>query len=142
MPYAHDAVYVFEYADADRARRIEASVGREVGEIDDERSRATLDREGSTVEVRVERTLALRATGPNPVRQATQLAFTVKRSGPATMILYNVLGQRVKRLYDREAAPGTRYSVDVRADDLSSGTYFARLQTTTGTRTQRIVVVK
>jgi hypothetical protein len=94
------------------------------------------------VEVRAERTLALRATGPNPVRQATQLAFTVKQSGPATMILYNVLGQRVKRLYDREAAPGTRYSVDVRADDLSSGTYFARLQTRTGTRTQRIVVVK
>jgi hypothetical protein len=94
------------------------------------------------VEVRAERTLALRATGPNPVRQATQLAFTVKQSGPATIILYNVLGQRVKRLYDRKATPGSRYSVDVRADDLSSGTYFARLQAATGTRTQRIVVVR
>lgn len=95
-----------------------------------------------SVEVRVERTLALRATGPNPVRRATQLAFTVKRGGPATMTLYNVLGQRVKRLYDRKATPGNRYSIEVRADDLSSGTYFARLQTATGTRTQRIVVVR
>jgi hypothetical protein len=95
-----------------------------------------------SVEVRVERALALRATGPNPVRQATQLAFTVKRGGPATMTLYNVLGQRVKRLYDRKATPGNRYSIEVRADDLSSGTYFARLQTATGTRTQRIVVVR
>jgi hypothetical protein len=95
-----------------------------------------------SVEVRVERTLALRAAGPNPVRQATQLAFTVKRGGPATMTLYNVLGQRVKRLYDRKATPGNRYSVEVRADDLTSGTYFARLRTATGTRTQRIVVVR
>jgi hypothetical protein len=95
-----------------------------------------------SVEVRAEQKLALRATGPNPVRQATQLAFTVKRSGPATMALYNVLGQRVMLLFDRKATPGSRYSVDVRADDLSSGTYFARLQAATGTRTQRIVVVR
>lgn len=94
------------------------------------------------VKVRAERRLALRATGPNPVQQATQLRFTVERSGPTTVTLYNVLGQRVERLYDRKAAPGTRYSVDVRVDDLSSGTYFARLQTATGTRTQRIVVVR
>ena len=95
-----------------------------------------------SVEVRAERTLALRATGPNPVRQATQLAFTVKRDGPAKIVLYNVLGQRVMLLFDREATPGNRYSVDVRANDLSSGTYFARLQAATGTRTQRIVVVR
>jgi hypothetical protein len=58
------------------------------------------------------------------------------------MTLYNVLGQRVMLLFDREATPGSRYAVDVRAEDLSSGTYFARLQTATGTRTQRIVVVR
>lgn len=108
-----------------------------------------VDTDGSTslsdpvsVQVRAERTLALRATGPNPVRQATQLAFTVKQGGPATIILYNVLGQRVMRLYDREATPGKQYSVDVIADDLSSGTYFARLRAPSGTKTQRIVVVR
>ena len=73
-----------------------------------------------TVEVRAEQTLALRATGPNPVRQATQLTFTVKQSGPVEMVLYNILGQRVKRLYDREATTGKRYSVDVVAGDLST----------------------
>jgi len=95
-----------------------------------------------TVEVRAEQTLALRATGPNPVRQATQLTFTVKQSGPVEMVLYNILGQRVKRLYDREATTGKRYSVDVVAGDLSSGTYFARLRAPSGTKTQRIVVVR
>jgi len=95
-----------------------------------------------SVEVRAERTLALHATGPNPVRRATQLTFTVERGGPVEMVLYNILGQRVKRLYDRKATPGTRYSVDVIAGDLSSGTYFARLRAPSGTKTQRIVVVR
>ena len=108
-----------------------------------------VDTDGSTslsdpvsVEMRAEQTLALRATGPNPVRQATQLTFTVKQSGPVEMVLYNILGQRVKRLYDREATTGKRYSVDVIAEDLSSGTYFARLRAPSGTKTQRIVVVR
>jgi KEOPS complex subunit Pcc1 len=59
----HDAVYVFEYADPDRARRIADAVGREVGAIDDERSRATLERDDETVTVSVEASdlVALRA---------------------------------------------------------------------------------
>jgi KEOPS complex subunit Pcc1 len=59
----HDAVYVFEYADTDRAARIAESVGREVGEIDDERSRADISREGDRVTVTVEASdlVALRA---------------------------------------------------------------------------------
>lgn len=63
MAGEHDAVYVFEYADPDRARRVAEAVGREVGEIDDERSRATLDHDGETVTVTVEASdlVALRA---------------------------------------------------------------------------------
>ena len=95
-----------------------------------------------SVEVRAERKLTLRAAGPNPVRQTTQLTFTVRRNGPTRMVLYNLLGQEVKVLHDRTATTGNRYSVTVTANDLSSGTYFARLQAPTGTKTQRIVVVR
>ena len=94
-----------------------------------------------TVTVEAERALRLEATGPNPVREATQFAFTVKQSGRATVTLYNVLGQQVRRLHDREATVGQRYTVDVSAADLPSGTYFVRLSAPSGTRSQRIVVV-
>lgn len=60
---AHDAVLTFSYDDADRARIVERSVGREVGEIAGDRTRASLDRDGATVAVTVEAAdlVALRA---------------------------------------------------------------------------------
>lgn len=59
----HEAVYVFEYSDPGRAKTIADSVGREVGEIDDDRSGADLACEGSTVRItiRADDLVALRA---------------------------------------------------------------------------------
>jgi hypothetical protein len=95
-----------------------------------------------TLEIEAERALALQAVGPNPVRQETQLAFTVKQSGHAEVALYNVLGQQVRQLYSQTATVGERYAVDVDATGLPTGKYFARLSGPSGTRTQQIVVVR
>ncbi|MFP8953177.1 KEOPS complex subunit Pcc1 [Natrialbaceae archaeon A-arb3/5] len=46
---SHDATLEFDYETADRARLVAESVSREIGEIDDDRSQTTIDREGSTV---------------------------------------------------------------------------------------------
>ncbi|MFB6088101.1 MAG: KEOPS complex subunit Pcc1 [Haloarculaceae archaeon] len=50
---AHEATLSFRYDDDDRARRIAASVAVEESEIDDDRSRATVERDGAVVRVRV-----------------------------------------------------------------------------------------
>lgn len=52
--HAHEASLAFEYADEPRARVVERSVRREVAEIDDDRSRAHVDRDGATLSIRVE----------------------------------------------------------------------------------------
>lgn len=59
----HEATYTFDYDFADEATTVERSVRREIGEIDDDRSVATLARDGATLAVRVEATdlVALRA---------------------------------------------------------------------------------
>jgi len=59
----HHLSLQFEYDTEERARRVERSVGVEVGEIDDARSAATVTRDAQTVEVHVEATdlVALRA---------------------------------------------------------------------------------
>lgn len=77
----HDAVLTFSYADRDRARIVERSVGREVGEIAGDRTRTTLDRDGATVEVTVEASdlVALRA-GLNT--WATLVAVAERTAGP------------------------------------------------------------
>ena len=47
--FAHETVLELSYDDESLARTVERSVGREVGEIDDERSETTVSRDGATV---------------------------------------------------------------------------------------------
>lgn len=89
-----------------------------------------------------ERALTFETTGSNPVRQETQLTFTVKQNGPARVNLYNVLGQQVRTLFDQTATVGDRYTVEVDASGLPTGKYFAQLAGPSGTRTQQIVLVR
>jgi len=74
----HDALVRFSYPDERRARTVERAVRVEVGEIDDDRSAATLSRDGTVVEVRVRATdlVALRA-GLNSWTRLIEVAETV-----------------------------------------------------------------
>ena len=60
---SNSAVLAFEYDDAERARRVERAVRPEVGDIDGDRSRVSLAREGRRLELTVAATdlVALRA---------------------------------------------------------------------------------
>ncbi|PSQ16589.1 KEOPS complex Pcc1-like subunit [Halobacteriales archaeon QS_8_69_26] len=59
----HEATVRFDYPDERRARLVADVLGNDVGEIDDDRSRTDLTRDGRTVRVRVEAAdlVALRA---------------------------------------------------------------------------------
>lgn len=89
-----------------------------------------------------ERALSLGVTGPNPVRQETWLTFTVGRSGPVKVSLYDMLGQKTRTLFNQTATAGKRYTVELDAGDLPSGQYLAQLFGPSGTRTQQILVVR
>ncbi|WP_049926450.1 KEOPS complex subunit Pcc1 [Halopiger goleimassiliensis] len=60
---SHDATLEFDYEDASRARLVAESVAREVGEIDDDRSRTTIERDGACVRITIDAAdlIALRA---------------------------------------------------------------------------------
>jgi KEOPS complex subunit Pcc1 len=49
----HEAVFECEYPDAERARRVERAVAVEVGDIEGDRTTATLERDGATLTVTV-----------------------------------------------------------------------------------------
>jgi len=49
----HQAVFEFDYADPESARRVQRSVAVEVGDIEGDRSTATLERDGATLTVTV-----------------------------------------------------------------------------------------
>ena len=60
---SHDATLEFDYESAARAELVAASVAREIGEIDDDRSRTTLERDGARVRIEIDAAdvIALRA---------------------------------------------------------------------------------
>lgn len=51
---AHETVFEFAYDDACHARLVERSVRQEAGEISDDRTTARVDRDGRTLQIRVE----------------------------------------------------------------------------------------
>jgi hypothetical protein len=63
------------------------------------------------------------------------------KAGPVRLALYNVLGQQVWGVSDEETRAG-RIEHRIPTTNLASGLYFLRLETTQGTQTQRLSVVR
>lgn len=64
---------------------------------------------------------------PNPFNPSTTLKFNVPRSGCVSLKVYDVAGRLVRELHHGQLDAG-QFSVNFDGANLSSGTYFARLQ--------------
>ena len=84
---------------------------------------------------------SLHANYPNPFNPKTIIKFDIARSSLVTLKIYNLLGEEVKTLVDRNLNAGT-YTTDFDARSLSSGVYFYRLETEGFTNTKRMMLVK
>ncbi len=78
---------------------------------------------------------------PNPFNPSTQIEFHIAEVADVTLRVYDMLGRLVQTLVDEMKAPG-RYSVNFTADNLSSGTYFYRLQAGSSVEVKRMVFLK
>jgi hypothetical protein len=95
-----------------------------------------------TVDVRMNEEMSLKAPAPNPTRGQTTLSFAVKEASETTVALYNVLGQRVKTLFEGTPQAGQLNDVEFDVGGLPSGMYFIRMQADGQTRTERLTVVR
>jgi len=95
-----------------------------------------------TVHLRMRETVRLGPPSPNPTQGSSVLSFAVKEETKATVAVYNTLGQRVKTLYEGAPTAGESQRVRLGTEDLSSGTYFIRLEAGGKTRTRRLTVVR
>jgi hypothetical protein len=77
---------------------------------------------------------------PNPFNAGTSIPFAVRLSTKAELGVYNLLGQKIRMLIDREITSGEhRATWDGKDDlgrDVSSGVYFYRLTTEDKRHTQ------
>ncbi|MEM8558558.1 MAG: T9SS type A sorting domain-containing protein [Bacteroidota bacterium] len=73
------------------------------------------------------RTTALDAVWPNPVRETITARFAVRRPGPATLAVYDLLGRHIVTVADGLHSSGT-HTVSLGTHGLPSGTYVLRLR--------------
>ncbi|MBB4068940.1 hypothetical protein GGP51_001908 [Salinibacter ruber] len=94
------------------------------------------------VEIGMEGALHLSAPAPNPAAERATLSFAVQEGTKAEVTMYDVLGQRVRTLYEGRppGEEGRRLTVETR--DLPSGVYVVRLRAGGQTQTRRLTVVQ
>ena len=95
-----------------------------------------------SVKVPVEGALTLSAPSPNPVSGQATVQFAVKKSAEAEVVLYDVLGQKVRTLYRGTPQAGQSTPLTVETDGLPSGVYVMQLRADGQTQTQRLTVVR
>ena len=79
---------------------------------------------------------------PNPFNPSTLIDFVVPQNGPATMKVYNVVGQEVATLFDGNADAGRIYTARFNASSLPSGLYFYTLKSAGQSETKRMLLTK
>jgi hypothetical protein len=84
---------------------------------------------------------ALGQNYPNTFNPSTKISFDLASSTNVRLTVFNSLGQVVMNLYDGYKTAGS-YTADFNAGNLSSGTYFYRLETEFFTQTRKMQVVK
>ncbi len=86
---------------------------------------------------------------PNPFNPSTKIKYNIpsviaseaKQSQLVTLKVYDVLGNEVATLVNEEKAAGS-YEVEYRADRLTSGIYFYKLQTGNFVETKKMLLLK
>lgn len=83
---------------------------------------------------------------PNPFNAGTVISFSVPRATEARLVIFNVLGQRVRSLVNRHYSPGN-YAVlwdgrNAQGHPIASGAYFYRLDIGDQTATRKMLLLK
>ena len=78
---------------------------------------------------------------PNPFNPATNIRFNLNESGFVILKIYNLLGQEVKTLVNKELSAGL-HNISFDASGLQSGTYIYRIQSKNFTATKKMVLIK
>jgi hypothetical protein len=83
---------------------------------------------------------------PNPFNPSTHIQFGVPNNGNVKLLIYNMMGQRIRTLLDEDRGPG-RYDVVWDATDdagrfVGSGIYFYQLRTPAAIVTKEMLLLK
>ncbi len=78
---------------------------------------------------------------PNPFNPSTTIQFTISETNNVELSIYNVLGEKVTTIVDKELNAG-RHKVEFNASRMSSGVYFYRLKTANKIISKKMLLIK
>ncbi len=100
-----------------------------------------LQRTGISDEVNPPENHQLLSSFPNPFNSQTRFYYNISEPGAVSLTIYNIMGERAAVLFDGIQQAG-EHSVVWDAGNLSSGVYFARLDSGRNSNTLKIVLLK
>ncbi len=78
---------------------------------------------------------------PNPFNPTTEISFSIRVKGITSLEVYNILGQKVATIVNKELNAGShKYQFD--ASRLTSGIYFYKLQSTSYSNIKKMLLIK
>lgn len=78
---------------------------------------------------------------PNPFNPATRISYQIPVSGLVKLIVFDFLGREVETLVNEYKQAGF-YDIEFNASELSSGTYFYRIQSNEFVSTKKMLYIK
>ena len=84
---------------------------------------------------------ALNQNYPNPFNPSTEISFDLPVASNVELTVYNILGQNVKTLVDRQMEAG-RHTISWEASKYSSGVYFYRISAKDFSETKKMLLLK
>lgn len=78
---------------------------------------------------------------PNPFNPTTQIQYSIHRGGQVQLAVFNSIGKKVAELVNSTQAAGVQ-SVQFNASNLSSGIYFYRIVTPSGSLVRKMMLIK
>ena len=79
---------------------------------------------------------------PNPFNPEAHFRFAVQREQVVRVDLYDVLGRRVKVLYEGQPSAGQMHTIRIDGSNLPSGLYMVHVLGETFAETQQVMLLK
>ncbi len=86
-------------------------------------------------------TFSLSQNYPNPFNPVTKISFSIPNNSYTKLVVYDISGKQVAELVNNTLDAGT-YDIDFDASQLSSGTYFYRIEAGEFTEVKKMILVK
>lgn len=78
---------------------------------------------------------------PNPFNNSTMISFNLTNMTNVELNIYNIAGQKIKTLLNRQMEKGF-HKISWDADDYSSGIYFCQIKTRSNVKTEKLILLK